>query len=185
MLGIIPLIVFVLVDSFSTLKWALISAVIFALIETIYSFYAFGSLDWITGISFLLVGIMSYFSWKNGDEKIFMWQPVIISWVFATYILIVKLSGTDLFLEMMTKYKDLIPTELQHKLQHPLMQKSFAILSWTSVVAFYFHGAVTLFSAYKLNKWWWLFARGIGFYVFMGAAVFVAQYLAVLELSGV
>lgn len=184
LLGVIPLIVFVLVDTFSTLKWALISAVVFALIETVYSFYAFGSLDWITGISFLLVGLMSYFAWKKDDEKIFMWQPVIISWVFAVYILGVKLTGTDIFVEMVTKYKDLIPPDLQPRFQQPLMQRSLAILSWTSTIAFTLHGAVTLFSAYKLNKWWWLMARGVGFYLFMGAAVFLSQYMAVLELGG-
>lgn len=184
LLGVMPLIVFVLVDTFSTLKWALISAVVFALIETVYSFYAFGSLDWITGISFLLVGLMSYFAWKKDDEKIFMWQPVIISWVFAVYILGVKLTGTDIFVEMVTKYKDLIPPDLQPRFQQPLMQRSLAILSWTSTIAFTLHGAVTLFSAYKLNKWWWLMARGVGFYLFMGAAVFLSQYMAVLELGG-
>jgi hypothetical protein len=184
LLGVTPLIVFVLVDTFSTLKTGLIWAVIFAFIETVYSFYAFGMLDWITGISFLLVGLMSYFAWKKDDEKIFMWQPVIISWVFAAYILIVKLTGSDIFLEMVTKYKELIPVDLQPRFEQPLMIRALQILSWTSTVAFALHGAATLFAAYKLNKWWWLIARGIGFYVFMGAAVFLAQYMAVIELGG-
>lgn len=184
LLGVIPLIVFVLVDTFSNLKIALISAVVFALIETVYTLYAFGTIDWITGISFLLVAIMSFFAWKKDNEKIFLWQPVIISWIFSLYLFISKLTGSNIFLEMTQKYKSLIPEHLQSQFEQPLMIEALKTLSWTASIAFALHGAVTLFAAYKLSKWWWLAARGIGFYVFMGAAVFLSQYLAMLSLMG-
>lgn len=178
-LGILPLLVFVLVDTFSTLKMALISAVVLALVETVFTIYQFGTLDWITGISFLLVGLMSYFAWKKDDEKIFMWQPVIISWVFALYIFIVKLTGSDIFVDMFEKYGSVMPDQMQAAYQNPIMQQALRFLSWTAAIAFTIHGAVTLLAAYKLNKWWWLAARGVGFYVFMAGAVFSAQYLAI------
>lgn len=178
LLGILPLLVFVIVDTFSSFKMALISAVLLALAETIFTIYQFGSLDWITGISFLLVGLMSYFAWKKDDEKLFMWQPVIVSWVFALYIFIVKLTGSDLFIDLFEKYGSVMPGNVQATMQNPIMQKALQLLSWTATAAFALHGSVTLFAAYKLNKWWWLAARGVGFYLFMGAAVFSAQYMA-------
>lgn len=181
--GIIPLLVFVIVDTFSNMKTALICAVVFALAEAIFTLYYFGTIDWVTGISFLMVAVMSYFAWKKDDEKLFFWQPVIISWTISIYLTITKLFGSDFFTDMFNKYGSALPENMQMQMQNPIIQASMRYMSITCAISFLLHGAVTLYAAYKLNKWWWLVARGVGFYLFMAIAVFSAQYIAVQTIS--
>ena len=50
-LGILPLIVFVILDSFLGPKKALISAIVLAFVEAVYTIYTFGELDIVTGAS--------------------------------------------------------------------------------------------------------------------------------------
>lgn len=184
--GLLPLVLFVLVDSFASLRAALIVAVVASLGEAIFSLYYFGHIDWITGASFFFVAILGFFSWKHQNPRFFYWQPAIISWGIALYVGGLKiLGGRDFLLDMATKYAHLLLSQghLQ-QIQHPLFQEMLRAMSITLPVAFILHGAVVLLTAYKLNKWWWIVARGVGLYLFLILSALVAKNLALARFEG-
>ena len=65
LIGIIPLLLFAILDSYFNLKIALIATLIITLIEIIYTIYAFGQLDSISLLSIILVLILVGLSYKK------------------------------------------------------------------------------------------------------------------------
>ena len=68
--GVLPLIAFVLIDSFAGLKAGIISALLFAVVEVAYSVVVYKKIDEITLGSLALVLIFGYLSYKSGSSFI-------------------------------------------------------------------------------------------------------------------
>ncbi len=175
LLGILPLLLFVIVDSFSGVKAAIITALIVAAAEVGYSLYAFGEVDWITGLSFLLIVVLGGISYWKKTSIHFKLQPVILSLVFAVTFLVTYYMGKPILLEMMDKYQALLPEQAQQMLEVPIFRELMAKVTHYCGYAFIAHAALTAWAAFKLNNWWWIAMRGIGFYVFMLGAMFLAR----------
>ncbi len=176
-LGIIPLIVFVLVDSFSSTKMALIFAVLFALAETIFSLYYFQTIDEVTIFSFVMVLILGAISYKNENPLWFKFQPVILSVFIGAYLIITFLINKPLLVEMTTKYISLFPIEKRSQIMHPYFQALLGMSTLTVGISFLLHGVLVAICAVKLSNIWWLIMRGVGFYLFMFLGLFVAKLL--------
>src|SRR5688572_376961 len=129
LLGILPLLVFVIVDSFTGLKYALVSAVVMALLEAALSLYFFGEIDIVTGFSFLLVLIMAATSYKTKSSLFIKFQPVILSAVIGLALLISYWMGKPLLVLMMTKYQNQMPEATREMLANPLTQEIFSLSS--------------------------------------------------------
>lgn len=181
LLGILPLIFFVIVDSFSGMKAALISAVILCLIEAIMSYYFFHELDLVTLFSFFLVLVLAGTSYYCKTSIFFKFQPVILSVTLGIWFIISYWMDNPLLLTMMIKYKNQMPAQLQENLQNPLYMKLLKIATHYCGFAFIAHGGVTAFAALKLSNWWWIAIRGIGFYVLFSLAFFLAIFTVKMQ----
>ena len=105
LLGIVPLVLFVILDTFLSVKKALIFAIFVALIEAIYTIYKFGELDLVTGFSFLLLVILGLTSFYKDDSIYFKFQPVLLSCFLSLYLLFTYLAGEPLFLVIVDNIK--------------------------------------------------------------------------------
>jgi intracellular septation protein len=179
LMGILPLLAFAIVDSFAGLKPALYTAIAFALFELGVSIYWFGEVDWITGLSVILVLVLALVCFKSKKDIHFKMQPVILSLVFAAVMLISYWSGEPILLAFIDKYADKLPLEMQDKLSHPMVRPSLHLMTFYGGLAMLAHATCTAWCAFKLSKWWWLAMRGFGFYLFLGLATFATG----LELS--
>jgi hypothetical protein len=189
LLGILPLLAFVIIDSFAGMKAALITAVVLALAEAGYSHFVLGQIDNVTIASFILVFLLAAQSWRSGSEKFFLFQPVILSGVLGTYLIVTYLMGSPLFLDFMMKYEDFFASYMAglHQdvtkeqaiasLHTEKAQKLFSLMSLTSGISLYAHAAAVAFAALKLNKWWWIVIRIVAFYLFAFIAVMVASFI--------
>ncbi|MFN8369657.1 MAG: hypothetical protein U0T83_03425 [Bacteriovoracaceae bacterium] len=65
LLGIIPLLAFVIIDSVLNQKAALISAIVLAVLEAIVSYYLFHEIDLVTIFSLTLVILLAVTSYKK------------------------------------------------------------------------------------------------------------------------
>ena len=173
--GILPLLVFVIVDSFFDLKAALISAVVIALAEAILSFVLFGTLDIVTGFSVLLVLVMSFLSYQQKSDLAFKFQPVVLGVALGGALVISYWIGKPLLYLMTTKYASHMPQEVQNQLTNPLMKKFLIAGTQMCGLALLIHAGIVAYAAMKLSKWWWLVIRGIGFYVFVFGASFLTM----------
>lgn len=165
--GVLPLIAFVVIDSFLGLKAGLISAIILAMAETIYSLYEFGSLDYISLISFLMVGIFAFFSFKSNNAIYMKLQPVFLGLGLGAFFIIMQLLGKPLLIVLFEKYDALIPRELQNNIKNPAAMALFSRLSLIVGFGFLAHASCVAYAAFRMSTWWWLFIRGIGLYLML------------------
>ena len=178
LIGIIPLIIFVIIDTFSGLKAALIAASIFAIIEAAASLYLFGEIDSVTIISVGLVLVLSAVSYIKQSSTFFKFQPVILSTFLGGALIVSSAISQPLLLTLALKYKAQFPPDMQLVLESPLLQKAFEIGTLYVGIALLFHALLTGWAAIKLNKWWWVTLRVVGFYVLTFAATLLAAFSA-------
>ena len=174
--GIIPLVLFVIVDSFAGLKAGLITAIIAALAEAIFSYFYLGHIDSFTLASIFLVVLLSLASWKMKSALLFKLQPVVIGVGLFLVLYITYFIGEPILYKMMIKYKDLFPQEYL-----PMIQTPFFV-AYTKKATLYFahclviQTALVAYSALKLSNWWWIAIRGLGFYLFLFLASILTRW---------
>jgi len=177
-LGIIPLFVFVLIDSFMGPKAGLIAAAVLAAAEAIGTYYYFGKLDMETAASLFLVLLLAGVSYQSGSTMFIKFQPVVLSVGLGGFLLVSSYMGHPLMLEMAQKYQSLVPEKQRMLLSHPRMIKTLVIMSHYLGWALLAHAGATAYGALKMSNWWWIAIRGIGFYLFAFIAMFAAQIQA-------
>ena len=177
LLGIAPLLAFAIADMFFGLKTGLIAALVFALIEAIWSWVSFGELDQISLLSLILIVIFGALAWRQNKPILFKLQPSIISFFLSLWLLISWFNDEPLFVAMALKYAELLPIEVQSMLKHPLYLRLLELVTLNTGIALLLHGILTAWAAYKLSTWWWIAIRGVGFYLFCFIAFLFARFV--------
>lgn len=175
--GLLPLIAFVVIDSFLGLKAGIISAVVLALAETAYSIYELGSIDELTLASLALVLVFAFLSLKFKTPLFMKLQPVFLGICFGVILLVMQAIGKPMMVMAAEKYGSMLPQEYQANLDHPLVKTMLAKLSLVLGFGFLIHAGAVLYAALRMSNWWWLFIRGIGLYAMMFACMIITRFL--------
>lgn len=176
LMGILPLLFFVVVDSFFGVKKAALMTVLAGLAEIGYSLYYFGEIDQfsiITIITIILFSAVSYYLNKGIFIKL---QPVLMSFIFGGSLIYSYIIDAPLLLEFATKYAHLLPEANHEMLSVPFFQNILRISTLTMGIGILCHGVVTWIAAIFLSNWWWLAIRGVGFYLFAFVAIFSSRF---------
>lgn len=167
---------FVLVDSFAGLKKGIMTALLFAFAELIYTLIIFKTIDGITASSFLFVVIFGVLSYRTKKAIYFKLQPVFLGLVFGLTLIVMYFFDKPLLVMLMNKYQYAMPAEYKEMVSTPifknLMQKLSYILGW----GFLIHAGLVAYAAYRLSNYWWLAIRGIGVYIMMFLCTFIARF---------
>ncbi len=174
-LGLLPLVAFVVIDSFLGLKAGLWAAVILAVGEALYTFFELGSLDWLSIASLVLVLVFGLLSFKSNNAIYMKLQPVFLGLSFGCIVLGLQAFGKPILLLVMEKYSSLVPADMHINTANPQVKKMLSNASFNLGVGFLVHAALVAYAAYRLSNWWWLFIRGIGLYVMMAICVLMAR----------
>lgn len=173
--GVLPLVIFVLIDSFAGLKAGVISAVVFALLELAYTLYVYKTVDGITLGTLATVLIFGLLSYKTGSSLFFKLQPVVLGLFFGLVLLVMQFMGKPLLPLLMEKYQYILPAEMRARTSDPLfialLKQSSLTLGW----GFLAHAGCVAYAVFYMSNWWWLAIRGIGVYVMMFAAMVAAR----------
>lgn len=175
--GILPLIVFVIVDSFAGLRAGVIAGVIFAIAEAAYTVVVYKTIDELTIASTVLVLVFGALSYKSKKDIYFKLQPVVLGVLLGLAFLVMQLMGKPLMVMMMQKYQFIFPEDMRAILLSPELMVMMAHLSGILGFGFLIHAALVGYSAFKMNKWWWLIIRGVGFYVMLFACAILARLM--------
>ena len=165
--GLLPLIVFAVVDMFASMR--------VAIIESIWSWYSFGEVDKTKWISLWLILAMGAISIRMKSDKLFKFQPVAMGAVFALTLAYFQWRGQPLTVQMIPKMASLLPAEQQAVLQEPQVIALLTRLDLSMVVVFVLHGSLVAWAALKKSTMYWLVVRGVGFYVILFVDVLVVR----------
>tara|TARA_B100000925_G_scaffold8886_1_gene6351 strand:- start:14323 stop:14877 length:555 start_codon:yes stop_codon:yes gene_type:complete len=175
-LGILPLVVFCILDTFLSVKKALIFALILAALEALYTYYTFGELDVVTGLSFLLLILLGGMSFYKESSIYFKFQPVVLSVFLGVYLLFTYFFSEPFFVVIIKKYGNLLMSNSLEIYESPHLRKMLIDSTFTSGIGFLLHGAITAWAAVKLSNFWWLICRGVFFYLILFLSFLVARF---------
>lgn len=177
-MGILPLVVFVIVDSFAGVQAGMIAAIILAVAEAIFTYFYFGEIDSVTWLSLALVLALAAVTYFTNNTMFIKLQPVALGAVVGLVLLVSYMIGKPLLLTMSQKYQSFFPPQVQMILEQPKVQRQLQLLTLTSGIMTLAHAGLTAYAAMKMSNWWWLGIRGIGYYIFLFAAVVLARFIA-------
>jgi intracellular septation protein len=158
--GILPLIVFTLVEEYFGTVWGLVAGMVFGVGEIIYEKVKQGKVDIITWIGngmILGLGSVSLFT-KEGFW--FKLQPAILE-AFMAAVLIGSVLLKKPFLILMAKKQNLferLPPDTA-----PLIAEAFTGLTVRLGIFFFLHAILATWAALHWSTRAWVFLKGIGF----------------------
>ncbi len=165
-LGLIPVIVFWLVEEkFGTL-WGIIAAIVWAVGECVFEYTQKKRVDRLTLISTgLVVGLGALGAWLD-KSVIFKFQPVIIEIIFAAVLIWGGRRGEPLLLKMARQSRPEVFANQREEIlqkQSALMARMTRNLIWLLII----HSAFLSYVAINGTTGEWAFWKGIGFNVFL------------------
>ena len=176
LLGLLPLIAFVVIEAKAGLRAGILAAVIIAFLELLYTLVIYKTLDEITIISVITVGIFSYFAYRSNNAVIFKIQPVVLGLVFALMFIVMQFLGKPILSTMAIKYAPMFPPELKDQMKDPIFLYLLERTSFYLGGGFILHASLVAYAAYRMSNWWWLLIRAIGIYIMMVLCMILAAY---------
>ena len=174
LLDFVPLLVFVVIDSFSNARYAVVGAVAAAALEIGYSLYAFGEIDAFSYVSIALILLFGGLSFKFDNAVYFKFRPVAIGLALAATFLVSYAIGKPLLVIGVERYSEAIPPQFLPVLQLRHVQTT---LHWASLYLGFgliAQAGLVGWAALRLSSWWWLAIRSVGFYAMMTFVILIS-----------
>ncbi len=159
--GFLPLLVFIIVDSFLGTEAGILFAIGFGIVEFIIIYLKEKRIDlFVIGDTLLLIflGMISIFL---ENDIFFMLKPALIELIFCLLIGISIYSKQNIILNMSQRYMKGV--ELNDALRNNF-NRSLKVLFWL----FFVHVILIIYSAYFMSKEAWIFISGGLFYILFG-----------------
>ena len=169
--GLLPLIVFAIVDIFASMRTAIIAAIIASVVEAAWGWYSYGEVDPTTWLSLGLILLMGFVSIKMRSDRLFKFQPVVMALVFAAVLGWYQWQGNPLMVQMMPKVAALLSEAQRAQMSDPRFIHSMTRLDFLLIPSFLAHASLVAWAATSKTTMYWLVARGVGFYVLMAIAI--------------
>ncbi len=162
--GLIPLIVFVLLDLFTNIKWAVFGAVAFAILDVFVTYFWFGFWDPGSIIAAVLFVILGFVTLKWQNPIFIKLQPTIMAAVLALLIGYFQFFSVPLVERYMPQLKEMAPPELVPFLSDPAFIAQYNQAVSGMVFLFVIHAAWMAYAAFKQSNKTWLAVRAFGFW---------------------
>lgn len=159
--GLLPLLIFIGVDSIWGTEAGLIVAIIFGFGELIIILLKERRFDWFVIFDTGLLMVLGAVSLISNDEIFFKLKPALINVIFLVIIGLSAFSNKNLLILYSKRYlKDIEITDSHHK----EMVKTFRVMFWL----FMAHTLLILYSAFYMSKAAWGFISGALLYILFG-----------------
>jgi isopentenyldiphosphate isomerase/intracellular septation protein A len=167
--GFLPLIVFIVVDSFLGTLWGIIFAIGFGLIELIFIYVKERRIDRFVIADTCLLVALGGISILLENDIFFKVKPAIIELIFCVLIGISVFSGKNIMLQMSQRYMKGI--EMSQAVADQF-NKSLKVL----FLIFSFHVLLIVYSAFFMSTQAWGFISGVLFYILF-TIYFLYEYI--------
>jgi hypothetical protein len=156
------MVLFVVIDYYSSAKNGIYTAVISSAIFGAISYYLLGELDYEV---FLVVGamlLMGYISLKKSDTTYFKLQPVVTAVCLIIFLSYFQLFDVPYMLKIAPSLEKFIPPENLALIQSETGKALLGRLSLYSIFWIGIHGLLVAYAATKLSNTKWLILRSLG-----------------------
>ncbi len=163
--GLLPLLVFVVVDIYAGMRWAVGSAAAFAVFDIFLTKYSLGIWDPGSFVALGLILALGAYSVRTKNPLYFKLQPTIIAAIFALMLIYFQFFGTPIG----ERYGDLVTKQIPEQYKGMFTPDVTALMlnriGIAGIIVFVIHGTMCAFAALKLSNWAWLGVRTVGFWV--------------------
>ena len=175
--GILPLLAYVIAESYLGVRKAVVVALVLALIEFLWFGYQTGQFDKISLLSMALIVVMGGVSYTMNSPLMIKLQPVVLGVGFAAILAYFQIFDEPLIFKMYPTMKNLIPAAQFAELENPETKKFLGFLCGQMIGLFLVHAALVGIAAFKWNRWTWLGIRSLGMYPMVFLLVVVNVWL--------
>ena len=183
-IGLLPLIIFVLVDYYTrSLKAGVISAVVMAALMGVLAYWLLGIFDYeaiIVVVTMLATGLISI---KFNSSTYFKFQPVITGVIFAAMLAYFQWFDTPLMVKLMPeairKLHDgkLISDTMFAHMSSDTAAAMIVRLNRNAIFMMLIHAALVAFAALRLRNLYWLLIKAAGIPL-IAAGCLVLEFVA-------
>ena len=167
LLDAVPLLAFVLIDSVSNTRYALIGALALAGLELVFAYFMLGEIDRLSLFSAGLILVFGGLALKFNNALFFKFKPVVLNGIMALLFFGTYAMGQPILLWAMERYGNLLPPLMQKALLQPKTQLMLQRSSFLMGFGFLAHGAAVAWAALRLGNWGWFATRTFGGYGMM------------------
>jgi intracellular septation protein len=163
--GFLPIVAYLLLDSFAGKRQALWGALSLGAGEAIYSVVQFGALDYMSIVTFLILAGFVALSLRTQDDFYFKIHGALINILLAFFMLGAwYIFHKALLLDMANKYVGLDKLVAYNPaLDKETLAETFRVLSYQLPAWLIFHSLITIYAAANWGKWVWASIRVPGF----------------------
>ncbi len=175
--GFLPVILYLIIDSMSGKRKALIGAFAIGLGEFVFSAIQYGALDYLSLISFVFMVVFIIASLRTLDDFYFKIHGALIN-IFTALVMLVAWYGFHkaLLLDMAIKYVGLDKlSAMNPKLEPEFVGEIFRVLSYQLPAWLILHALITIYAAANWNKWAWAAVRVPGLILTLFIALAFAE----------
>jgi len=159
LLPMLPLIIFIVVETIYGTKIGLIAALILGFFELIFTFIKYKKIDKFILLDISLLTILGGISILLDNEIFFLMKPAIFELIFAIILGISAFSDKNILMLMMKRYI---------KNQNQLMKIQMKIMSKYLFYIFIIHSILIVISALFFSHGVWVFVSTTLLYILMG-----------------
>lgn len=175
--GILPIIVFVLVDIYVGARAGALAAVTLAVLWLGWTYWRIGEVDMLSWVEFACIVVLgSVSAWMN-KSQFFKFQPVAVGFLTAAFLGYFQLMGNPLLIQMIPVAKKMLPPEQASQFDAPQIVEMLGRASGHLAIVLFLHGLFVAYAALKKSTVYWMWAR-LAVYPLM-IFVFVAEALIV------
>ncbi|MCE1198829.1 MAG: NUDIX domain-containing protein [Marinilabiliales bacterium] len=159
--GLVPLILFILVDEFWGMKAGLVAAVSIGLAELLYTWIREKRLEKFVLLDTFLLLLLSALSWFFENDIFFRIKPAMINLVLMALLVLSIFTPLDLVGAMSQRY---LNGEKMNEAQKALFRKNLRIMLYLVIL----HTLLVLWTAFYASKEVWGFVSSFGLFLMMG-----------------
>ena len=172
--GLLPLIVYILIDSILPPKTAIAVAIAFGILQFLIIGIIKKRWDNFIILDTALLALLGVISIIFDNEIFFLWKPALIEALMVILLAVVYFTNINILFKWMGHYMD-IPQVNEE--QTNAFRKSLLNI----LILFILHIVLIIFSIYHLSYEWWAFISGVLLYIIMG--VWLIAQLAINKLN--
>jgi isopentenyldiphosphate isomerase/intracellular septation protein A len=163
-IGFMPLLIFIVADSFFGLTYGLLVAILFGIFELVYTYFKEKRLDNFILFDTSLILLLGLVSILLQNDLFFKIKPGLIELILVTLLGVTAFSNNPLLIKLTGRYMKGVTFSREHLTQMQiLMRRLFFIVLGHTILVFY--------SAFYMSNEAWAFISGGLFYLLMGALV--------------